>query len=432
MQCCGKPSPVYLINSVTASPLDLRPSLRALVGAANRNPDGFDDFWSHPETWQIAREMYRKCLDGESFIDVWWNFRFMMRPLWRIAATVGTLPKAAVYHSVSTGYAGLLACLGAEKFEAKFLLSEHGIYVRERIADLLRSDCTPCKDTPIDDPSIRAIRELWIGKFIEIGRVAYLGADQIVSLFQKNADYQIEFGASSNKITIIPNGVDLDKLETPQAKRREIRRRHPQRRHVGFLGRIVAVKDLKTLLRAAAAVVTDFPDAQFLIIGPTDEDDGYAEQCRELCRQLGIVERVEFTGPKSIDEALPDIDVMVLSSISEGLPFVALEAFAAEIPLVATDVGACRELIEGRSHRHARGGPAGFVVPVAQPVALAKAISRLLADRSLQDQFGAAGRRRVETVYAQADVIAAYRRLYDSLSKNTLRKSDSVPVTPDP
>ena len=394
---------------------DFGPVLRALATAASHAPEGFDEFWTHPDTWQIARDFYRRRLPDESFIDTWWNLRFMLRPIWRLTSALGDVPPAAVYHSVSTGYAGLLGSMASDRFDASFLLSEHGIYVRERIAELLRADWTPSFGSPIDGQSISAIRELWIEKFIELGRTAYRSATRIVSLFQKNADHQIEFGAPANRVTIIPNGVDLDSFDAPRKKRQQLRAADPDRRNVGFLGRVVAIKDVKTLLRAAAFVISEVPDAHFLIMGPVDEDSDYAEQCHDLCRQLGIDNRVEFTGPKNLDEALPEVDVMVLSSISEGLPFVALEAFGADIPLVATDVGSCRELVEGRQQRHADSGPAGIIVPVGEPVALGQAITRLLLDRSLQDKYGRTGRRRVETVYAEADVIRSYRDLYETL-----------------
>lgn len=397
--------------------IDLRPALRALASCASHSPDGFDRFWQHLDSWQIVRDYYQRFLPEESFIDTWWNLRFMLRPLWRLTSHLPLIPNANVFHSVSTGYAGLLGSLAAEHHDSSLLLSEHGIYVRERISELLRADWAPTlpRDTPIDGRNISPIRELWIGKFIELGRVAYQSASAIVSLFQRNADHQIEFGADANRISIIPNGVGLSRFDPLLARRRQLRADHPDRRNVGFLGRVVAIKDVLALLRAAALVIAEVPDAHFLIMGPIDEDPDYADQCANLCRQLGIANRVEFTGPKTLEDALPATDVMVLSSISEGLPFVALEAFAAGIPLIATDVGACRELVEGRSDLSSSIGPAGQIVPVGEPIALGQAIVRLLADRRLQDKLGNAGRKRVETSYAEADVIAAYRRLYEKL-----------------
>ena len=87
-----------------------------------------------------------------------------------------------------------------------------------------------------------------------------------------------------------------------------------------------------------------------------------------------------------------------------------LEAFAAEIPVVSTDVGACRELVEGTSSDHAER--AGFVVPVGDAEKLAGALLELAADPARAAAFGRAGRRRVEQGYTQDGVISRFRSLY--------------------
>ena len=401
----------------------------ALGDAAKQSPTAFDEFWEHPDTWEIIRAYYLKHFDNEPFIEVYWNLRFIIRPLWKIAAALTELPQAAVYHSVCTGYAGLLGAMATRQNGSSFLLSEHGIYVRERISELLRADwsaATPGPNSsgvfslpPLLGSSVTPLRQLWTDQFIELGRFSYDTSDHIVSLFQKNADHQVEFGADAKRISIIPNGVEIKQFDTLRDQRHAARRVQPDRMNVGFLGRIVEIKDVKTLLRAAAIVIEKLPETQFLVMGPSDEDLDYAEECKQLTHRLGIATSVVFPGAKSLEQALPPTDLMVLSSVSEGLPFVALEAFAAGVPLVATDVGSCRELVEGRADETPELGPAGIIVPVGEPDALADGIIKILSDRTLQDQFGAAGRRRVELTYAESEVIGAYRDLYTSLSEKS-------------
>ena len=86
-----------------------------------------------------------------------------------------------------------------------------------------------------------------------------------------------------------------------------------------------------------------------------------------LAATLGIAERVEFTGRVDVKQIYPRIDVLVLTSISEGLPLVILEAAAAGIPVVSTDVGACRELLEGSQPADRAIGPSGLVTGLADP-----------------------------------------------------------------
>src|SRR5699024_10252738 len=89
------------------------------------------------------------------------------------------------------------------------------------------------------------------------------------------------------------------------------------------------------------------PQLQGWIIGPDTEEPEYAQECRDLVASLGMHDSIHFLGMQHIDDYLPQMGLLALSSISEGLPLVMLEAFAAGVPVVSTDVGSCRSLIEG-------------------------------------------------------------------------------------
>ena len=132
---------------------------------------------------------------------------------------------------------------------------------------------------------------------------------------------------------------------------------------LGLIGRVVPIKDIVTCIRAAAHVRDAVPDAEVLIIGPTDEDPQYFEDCKALVEELGLGDTVRFTGRMNILDALAQLDVVLLSSISEAQPLVLLEAGAAGLPCVTTDVGSCREIIVGPDGEVPHLGRAGFVAP---------------------------------------------------------------------
>lgn len=409
-----------LLSDEPAAPESIDSRLAEALLALARLAQGvtFERFWQHPDTWDLLLDCYARHFEQLPFIDFFWNVRFLIEPVWKLLRIEENLPEAAVYHSVSTGYAGLLGALAARRRpRSRFLLSEHGIYVRERISDLLRSEWAgPDALRVPGTEGIPALRRLWIDFFVEIGRLTYHSAARIVSLFQRNAHIQTEFGAPAERQQVIPNGVDLSRFEAIRESRREKRLAQPGRRHVGFFGRVVAIKDVKTLLRAARLTIDAVPDARFLIVGPTDEDAAYFAECETLTAELGLSEHVLFTGPASPETALPEFDIMVLSSVSEGLPFAVLEAFGAGMPVVSTDVGSCAELIHGRDDEQPALGPAGAVVPVGNPPALAQALIRLLSDRELQDRCGAAGLARTRQSYTESGVIDHYRELYVGLA----------------
>ena len=127
---------------------------------------------------------------------------------------------------------------------------------------------------------------------------------------------------------------------------------------VGTLGRVVPIKDVATFIRAMRSVCDQMHEAEGWIVGPSTEDEDYRRECEELVRNLGLEGRVRLLGLRSPESILPQLGVLVLTSISEALPLVILEAFASGLPVVATDVGACRELVEGRTPEDRTGaGP---------------------------------------------------------------------------
>jgi polysaccharide biosynthesis protein PelF len=406
-------------------------SLAALASAVAElaRTTSFDTFWRHGGTWELIQELYQTYAEEGSFLDFFWSLRSLVEPVWRLMASVLQVPAARVYHSLSTGYAGFVGGLAARQYEGAFLLSEHGIYVRERIADLQKARWI--HDPPMLRPDLfqrpALLRRIWIAFFELLGRFAYHSAHRITTLFGRNAEFQIALGAPSHKLEIIPNGVHSPDFYQLRGQRTSLISQHPERQTVGFLGRVVSIKDVKTLLRAARLTVDQLPGARFLIAGPLDEEVEYATACQELSRQLGLENHVQFLGPQRRDDLLPAIDVMLLTSLSEGLPFVILEAFAAGIPCISTDVGSCRELIEGRPDENPACGPAGFIAPVGDAQRLAAALVRLLQDRALGSRMGEAGRARATRFYARDQVVQRYHQLYQMTTRQG--RGDTTPLS---
>jgi polysaccharide biosynthesis protein PelF len=388
--------------------------LRSLLRHIKENSRvSFDDFWTHPDTWTVVKEIYLRYAPDDSFIDFYWSLRFLVQPLWKLARGLERLPPAHLYHSACTGYAGIAAAIAGAETNKPVLLTEHGIYLRERIGDICRSPWIP--DQHVRRPNLNeplgTLRRLWIGFFDVIGRMCYHQCDDIVSLFTKNADAQSHFGADPNKIVIIPNGIKTEEFALLKKLRDERRAKQPKSMVVGFLGRVVSIKDIKTLLRTARKVCDTLPDARFLIAGPLDEKD-YYEECLDLQKQLNLVNDVSFLGPCNRNDFLPSIDVMALTSYSEGLPFVIIESLAAGIPVVSTDVGACSELLNGRPDESPAYGQAGLIAEIANTDELAAHIINLLTDKTLLENMTTAGLGRVEELYHERAIRQAYHSLY--------------------
>ncbi|MCO4861001.1 GT4 family glycosyltransferase PelF [Cupriavidus sp. WGlv3] len=385
---------------------DLMPALRE--GGAL----GEDAFLYSRRAWQTITDQYRRFCTDPSFTDYFWTVRIMHKPLWQLVRIADGLIPARIYHTVSTGYAGFLGALLRHRNQRPLLVSEHGIYTKERKIDLFQSQWIRDNRNVFerDISQISYFRELWVRFFETLGRVCYDAGDDIVALYEGNRRRQVQDGAPEARTRSIPNGIDLPRLAPLRA------RRQPGVPPVlCLIGRVVPIKDVKTFIRAMLTVVREYPEAEGWIAGPEDEDPEYARECRSLAESLGLGKKVKFLGFQRIDALLPQVGVLVLSSISEALPLVVLEGFAAGVPCVTTDVGSCRELLFGLPGEDAALGPAGEVVRIADPAALAAAALGLLREPARWQAAQAAGVARVERYYTQERMVGSYRELYQRL-----------------
>ncbi len=215
---------------------------------------------------------------------------------------------------------------------------------------------------------------MWIAFFEWLGRYCYHPADPIIALYEANRLRQVQDGADAARTMQHPQRHRPGPLCAACAARRPA----SPPPVLCLIGRVVPIKDIKTFIRAMRRVVNLMPQAQGWIAGPEDEDPGYAQECRNLVRSLGLEEQVRFLGFQRVDDLMPKIGLVVLSSISEALPLVLLEGYAAGVPAVITDVGSCRQLVYGLDDEDQALGASGAVVPIAQPQQLADAALALL------------------------------------------------------
>lgn len=358
--------------------------------------------------FELICTMYEMSFSESSFLDYFWSWRAIFGGLYTLL--MAELPVSKVYHAVSTGYAGVLAARAKLETGRPVILTEHGIYTNERRIEINSADWleeTISKTLSID-PTRRSLREMWLDTFTNYSRICYDACDSIITLFRGNQFAQMADGADPARMHIIPNGIDV-------ARYSNIGRRDHDRPTVALIGRVVPIKDIKTFIQAADTLRQQIPDVRVLIMGPADEDRTYAEECWAMVDYLGLNDTVEFTGKVKIDDWLPEIDILVLSSISEAQPLVILEAGASGIPCVATDVGACSELLLGSNRESPPIGEGGVVVPLANPLALARGILKLITDREFYTSCSANIRERVAQYYDKRDQHDAYRELYQHL-----------------
>lgn len=216
-----------------------------------------------------------------------------------------------------------------------------------------------------------------------------------------------EVGFPGDKIVRIYNGVNTSRFLTSRTGR--LRRELgcvDGVRLIGMVGNVCPAKGIDFFIRSAGKVVRTFPQTRFVLVGDIDRTQG--ELLSSLVRQLGLEDRFFFLGfRKDVPEILSDLDIFVLSSISEGLPLAMLEAMAAGKPVVVTRCGGPEEVIED--------GRTGLLVPPADPETLAARICGLIANPELAANLGLRARARVLSEFSLEQMIRQYERLYDRL-----------------
>ncbi len=364
--------------------------------------------------WNIMLELYKLKHPEASFLDYFWTYRFTHLPICNVINA--PLPRARVYHTICTGFAGLMAVLASLRMDRPMLLTEHGIYTKERKIEVAQSKWihTEQDDRLRIERDLGTFQNLWIHIFETLSRLTYAHAHRVITLFEGNRKMQIQGGSDPERTEVIPNGITLSRYENlkPRAETIQDERGAEGPFEIGFVGRVVPIKDVKTFIRAIKIVTQDMRNIRAFIIGPQDESEEYARECHELVHMLGLDQVIAFTGKVSVNEYYARLDLLVLTSVSEAQPLVILEANCAGIPVVASDVGACSELLHGRTPEDEALGPSGYITRPAEPMDTAQGILTILQNPKLRRAMSISGRERVTRFYAEADLISKYKALY--------------------
>lgn len=342
--------------------------------------------------WDILLEYYKEKYSEVGFNIFYWTYRGIFLNL--ISLAQENLPEADIYHPVATGYSGYLATMGKLKNNSKIVLTEHGIYPREREEEVIGASWIE-----------KEFKKIWIDFFYFLSRLTYENADKIVTLFEYNKSLQIENGANPKKCFVIPNGVDIDIYS-------QIKREKRDGFNIGSVLRVVPIKDIKMMIKGFKIALSKIRNTKMYLIGPVEEDEEYYRECVELVKNLELTEYVIFTGRVDVKEYYKFLDLLVLTSISEGQPLSILEGLAVGIPFIATDVGNCREIIEGKKE-----GKAGVIVPPTSYVDFGECIVNLYQHQEKLKIMGENGKKIVRKYYLKKFFIEAYKKIYDELKE---------------
>jgi glycosyltransferase involved in cell wall biosynthesis len=338
----------------------------------------------------ITKEFANEAYPSVSFLDLFWTIRSLFLPVFYLI--LQPLAEADLYHSLSTGYGGLLAALASIRHNRPFVLSEHGIYTREREEEILLSEWI--------NP---AFRPLWVSFFNMLSRFSYRTASRVTSLFRDASKIQQEMGCPPEKCDVVSNGIQVERFLSIPPKEPD------GWIDIGAIVRIAPIKDIKTLIYAFSNLKQEMPNVHLHILGQVDDEE-YYQECQSLIR-LYNVKDIIFTGVVDTQAYLAKLDFTTLTSISEGQPYAIIESLAAGRPVAATNVGSCRELIEGGAGD--TFGSAGMCVPPMHQSELLHAFVELCRNPDLRRKMGEAGRRRAAAYYDLDKTLSSYLNVYE-------------------
>ena len=347
-----------------------------------------------PDFLDIVRDYYNIKYSNVTFVDFLWSMRSIYLPLFM--AMQCKLPQADIYHCVSTGYAGIIGGMAKTAYPGSTLLiSEHGIYTREREEEIIKAKWVQ-----------GIFKDIWIEQFRKMSNFAYSYADLVTALFERARKLQIELGCPKEKAVVTPNGIDIQAFANIPQKSED-----DPFLNVGAFLRVTPIKDVKTMINAFYHAHQKNPRLKLWIMGPDKEEPEYANECQQLVRSLKA-ENIVFTGWVKTSEYIGKMDMTILTSISEGQPLTILESFAAKKPCIATNVGNCFGLIYGETDDY---GPAGIIVPVLNIQEISTAILTLAENAEARKKMGEIGYRRLSEKYKIESMTDTYRKIYRDL-----------------
>ena len=316
----------------------------------------------------------------------------VLEALNNLAVLLGTLdidPEPVdIVHSTANGLSALVAMATKWSLEVPFILTEHGIYLRERYLAGHGSELS------------HNVKTLLLRFFLHVNTAAFQVADLVTPVSDYNKRWEIRTGARPESIRTVHNGIDPGLFPELTSE--------PDVPTVSWIGRIDPLKDVETLLRGFAVAHKAMPEARLLMFGPVPEgNERYHQKCLDLAESLGIAERATFEGRTSaVSEAHAAGNVVALSSISEGFPYTVIEAMASGRATVSTDVGGVSEAV----------ADTGLLVPARDPDAFGAALLELLGDPDRRAEMGRNARKRALEFFTLDQLIETYREIYSTVS----------------
>lgn len=251
------------------------------------------------------------------------------------------------------------------------------------------------------DPALSRLKRLF---FEWAEKILAKFTDVFIAETDEEQEELRRLGVTSNKIVIIPNGLEAPNLPDRQATRARLNLAEDEI-VIGFIGRFVSQKGPEIIIRALASLRERFQGVKITLVMVGDGE--LREKLQELANRLDIASQVRWFGEVPWDMQMPAFDMFAVPSLYEGMPYVLLEGLFAGMPIVATKVGGAKLLVESDVN--------GYLVPPGDPQSLARALGELIIDPVKRSRFGAASLKKSES-FTLDNMASGIQSLYSRLT----------------
>ncbi len=350
----------------------------------------------NPILWAIFKdaliEKYVENYDPEfgddpKVIDMTFGMRWLYHFMMPIAAPIPE--EVNVTHSTLAGFPALASVAAKYEYGIPSMVTDHGVYMRERLINVGRSDMTFFS------------KKLLVDMSTLVTRAVYHTADQISPVTTANQKWEERFEADPENILPIYNGVDTELFKpTPKPEKTE---GVPT---VIAVAQVFPLKDIETMIRTCDIVRKSIPNVQFTVYGSLEVDKDYVKTCRKLVKELDVEDHFTFGGFHNNPSMIfNEGDISILTSISEGFPYTVIESMSCGRPVVATDVGGIKDALED----------CGILCKPRAPEEIAQGVIKLLEDSDLRIDLGNKSREKVllnfTTDRSVKNYLESYRKL---------------------
>lgn len=353
------------------------PELRALNSLAWADTSRIRTTIVYPRTgrlWQAFADT------GVDLVDFEIGGKFAFRSVARLSEILRSRG-AHVVHTQGSGVIDLFGCLAARRSDAVFVLT---------------------RPVMIEDLPISRARRF---VYMTIDRFTLMTADAVIAVSQDGFDRLATAGVERQRLRLIYNGIDLGRFADPAVRDRRKLGLESDALVIGACAQLTATKAWTEFLSVVQELHARMPQVRGLVVG----DGPLREYLEAECRKRGIQGIVTFAGfMRDVSIALHCMDVYLSMSKAEGLSVGLIEALAAGLPAVVTDVGGSREQVVS--------GASGFVVRPGDTRAAVSRVAELLLDPDLRSRMGAEGRARAYAMFDVSRMVKQYEQVYEAVA----------------